>query len=165
MVAADQSAYSNTWMAFSIPVIQASRRSISKKPHIGFLIHMKTILTTICAFIFTVPAFAEQVSPEITVQGAVRAAREDKLSELIASVDLVAVATQPKHGMQPEGVVEKLKSIDLESVQFKDIDYKMGDEVIVVRMTAPLSLDFELKRYPTAGGKPRFAYRITSIHP
>lgn len=126
---------------------------------------MKLISASICALILTLPAFSEQVSPEITVQGAIIAAHDDKLSRLIASVDLVAIATQKSHSMQPDTVVERLKSIKLESIQFQKSNYQMGDETIIVRMTAPLSLDFELKRYPTAEGKPISRYRITSIHP
>jgi hypothetical protein len=126
---------------------------------------MKTILASICALFITLPAFAEQVSPEITVEGAIRAAHDNSLSELIYSADLVAIATQQRHSLQPEAVVEKLKAIKLESVKFEKVAYKMGEETILVRMTAPLSLDFELRRYPTAAGKPSFTYRITSIHP
>jgi hypothetical protein len=109
---------------------------------------------------------AEQVSPEITVQDAIRAVHDDSLSELISCADLVAIATQQRHSLQPEAVVEKLKTIKLESVKFQKASYKIGNEIIIVRMTSPLSLDFELKRYPTGLlRKPSFTYRITSIHP
>lgn len=125
---------------------------------------MKLIPASICALIFTLPAVAEQVLPEITVEGAIRAAHDDSLSELISTADLVAIAARQRHGLQPEAVIEKLIAIELESVEFQTATYQMGDETIVVRMIAPIILNFEMSRYPAAEGKPTFTYRITSIY-
>jgi hypothetical protein len=105
------------------------------------------------------------LGPESVVRGLVKAVNENDLRRVVELADLPRIATRPRHAQLPEDLVETLGAIDPDAIRFQEMSRTGRPRSAVVRMTAPLSLDFDLELRPSAGQSPEAHYRVVGIHP
>ena len=125
---------------------------------------MKLISIFILSLGLLTSGICEQIAPEQTVKGAIVESQKNNLTGVLTIVNLVDVAAHEKGALQPLALIRLFNSIDLEAVKFAESRYTMGDELIEIKMIAPVFLSFDLRRTPTEPRtKPRFTYRISAV--
>ena len=125
------------------------------------------ILTVAIGFAVTSTALGEAVSPELVVRGLIEAAHSNNLESFISNADLVKIDSVPRHGHSPELLLKMLRNIDLTKIVFENIARTGRPEKVIVRMTKPLSLDFDLELVAPRQriGKEEDRYVVVSVHP
>jgi hypothetical protein len=125
------------------------------------------ILTVAIGFAVTSTALGEAVSPELVVNGLIEAAHSNNLENFISNADLAKIASAPRHGHTPESLLKMLRNIDLKKIVFENIARTGRPEKVTVRMTKPLSLDFDLELVAPRQriGKEEDRYVVVSVHP
>ena len=91
-------------------------------------------------------AFAESLQPDEVVRTLVRAAHDNNLQGVLDTADMVKIAAHPRHGRSPKALVAFLKGIDQKKITFQKQTHRGWPESALVRMTAPVSMDFEIGR-------------------
>jgi len=124
---------------------------------------MRNFLSLLLLFVLVAPSQADPaLSPESVVRAAIVAARSEQRAEFVRLCDVAAIASKPKHGMGEKALMELLKSLKVEEVQFDAPPLTKESATITVRMRAPRQLDFDL----TASKQPNGAiWKIVGIHP
>ncbi len=125
------------------------------------------ILTLAFGFAVTSTALGEAVSPELVVRGLIEAAHSNNLESFISNADLVRIASAPRHGHTPESLLKMLRNIDLKNSVFENIARTDRPEKVIIRMTKPLSLNFDLELVAPRQriGKDEDRYVVFSVHP
>ncbi len=127
---------------------------------------MKTLLIFVATFsLLSSVVFAESIEPEEVVRTLIKATHGNNLQHVLETADLVKIATQPRHGRSPENLVKFLKGIEVEKIKFQKIKRKGWPESTIVRMIAPLSVDFDLKLVKATKEKQEDHYRVVAVHP
>jgi hypothetical protein len=107
----------------------------------------------------------ETLRPEDVVRMLVRGAQENNLNWIIDSADLIKIASHPRHGRSPENFVEFLKGIDQEKITFQAIKREDWPKSAIVRMTAPISIDFDLELVKASEKIQEDRYVVVAVHP
>lgn len=110
-------------------------------------------------------AGAESLRPEEVVKALVIAARQNDLKGVLDTADLVKIAQQKRHGRSPKDLVKFLKKINPKKLKFQDIRRKGWPKTAIVRITAPISMDFDLELVKATKEKQEDHYRIVAVHP
>jgi hypothetical protein len=108
---------------------------------------------------------AESLGPEDVVRTLVRGAHENNLEWVVDNADLVKIASHPRHGRSPESLVEFLKGIAQDKITFQAIKREGWPKSTIVRMTAPISMDFDLELVKATEKKQEDRYVVVSVHP
>ncbi len=110
-------------------------------------------------------ASAESLRPEEVVKALVIAIRQNDLKGVLDTADLVKIAQQKRHGRSPKDLVKFLKKIDPKKLKFQDIKRKGWSKTAIVRITAPISMDFDLELVKATKEKQEDHYRVVAAHP
>ena len=110
-------------------------------------------------------AGAESLRPEEVVKALVIASRQNNLQGVLDTADLVKIAQQKRHGRSPKDLVKFLKEIDPKKLKFQDIKRKGWPNTAIVRITAPISMDFDLELVKANKKKQEDHYRVVAVHP
>jgi hypothetical protein len=118
-------------------------------------------------FLLLVSSFAgaESLRPEEVVKTLVIAARQNDLKGVLNTADLVKIAQQKRHGRSPKDLVKFLNKIDPKKLKFQDIRRKGWPKTSIVRITAPISMDFDLELVKATKEKQEDHYRVVAVHP
>ncbi len=118
-------------------------------------------------FLLLVSSFAgaESLRPEEVVKALVIAARQNDLKGVLDTADLVKIAQQKRHGRSPKDLVKFLTEIDPKKLKFQDIKRKDSSKTAIVRITAPISMDFDLELVKATKEKQEDHYRVVAVHP
>lgn len=139
-------------------------------PDINCYMRKNKIKLIIIAIVCLLPMalFAkEKFNPELVVVGLIKSAQDNDLTGVMNQADLVKIASYPHDSKQPEDLIEFLKGIDIEKIQFEKRDYKIGGQEIIVRIIKPIACDFELEPQEFLRDDGRFGhrYRVIHVHP
>ena len=107
----------------------------------------------------------ESHGPEDVVRALVRGAHENNLQWVLDTADLVKIASQPRHGRSPENLVEFLKGIAQDKIIFQAIKREGWPKSTGVRMTAPVSMDFDLELVKATEKRQEDRYVVVAVHP
>ncbi len=121
----------------------------------------------VISLVFLVSSFAgaESLRPEEVVKALIIAARQNDLQGVFDTADLVKIAQHKRHGMSPKDLVKFLKGIDPKKLKFQDIKHKGSPKTTIVRITAPISMDFDLELVKATKEKQEDHYRVVAVHP
>ncbi len=108
---------------------------------------------------------AESLGPEDVVRALVRGAHDNNLRWVVDTADLVKIANHPRHGRSPENLVEFLKGIAQNKITFQAIKREVWPKSTVVRMTAPVSMDFDLELVKATEKRQEDRYVVVAVHP
>ena len=108
---------------------------------------------------------AESLTPEEVVRLLIRAAHDNNLQTVLDTANLVIIAEAPRHGRSPKNLIEFLRGIKLEDIQFQEIQRDGWPDRTGVRMTAPLNIDFDLELVKATYDKQEDYYMVVGIHP
>lgn len=114
---------------------------------------------------FPAVSLAESLEPEEVVRILVAAAHENDLGRFVATTDLSRIENQHRHGHSPDALLALLKNIKVDQIKFQKFDRKGWPKTTTVRMTAPISMDFDLELTRTTYGKQEDHYRVVAVHP
>jgi hypothetical protein len=113
----------------------------------------------------TYVASAETLGPEEAVRTLVRSVHENNLQAVLDTTDLIKIATLPRRGRSPENLIIFLKGIDQTKIAFQTIKRENFPKFTVVRMTAPVSIDFDLELVKATQKKQEDQYVVVGVHP
>ena len=128
---------------------------------------MKYIIAAIALFL-GMNAWADMiVQPEEVVTGVITAAHHNQLTRYLDSVDIAAIAAHPRHAMTQSQLLAFFKSIDPALIQYAGIDrlLSISGGKTVVRMIAPINIDFDLEMRTRDDGIKYNHWVIIGIHP
>ena len=108
---------------------------------------------------------AESLEPEEVVRALVRAAHGNNLQHFLDTTDLVKVATHPRHSRSPVELLQFLKGVDQGKITFQKQTRSGWPDSVVVRMTAPLAIDFELVLIKATIKNQEDHYVVVAAHP
>ena len=107
------------------------------------------------------------IQPEEVVTGVITAARQDQLTSYLDAVDIAAIAAHPRHAISQSRLLSFLKSIDPALIQYTGIDrlLSVSGGTTLVRMIAPINIDFDLEMRTRDDGVKDNHWVIMGIHP
>lgn len=127
---------------------------------------MKALIVSFAAVLLMASvALAESLEPEEVVRALVRAAHNNNLQGVLDTADLVKIAAFPRHGRSPKELVGFLKGIDPKKITFQVQTRRGWPESTLVRMTAPVMMDFELRLVRASIEKQEDHYVVVAVHP
>ena len=127
---------------------------------------MKVLLASLVfAFVAYPRASAESLSPEEVVLNLIKAAQSGNLQKVSEYADLGRIASAPRHGRSKEDLMKFLKGIDLKKIKFQKIKRKAFPKATLVRMMAPLCMDFDLELIEATVEKQEDYYIVVTVHP
>lgn len=127
---------------------------------------MKAIMASVgVALALASVATAESLHPEEVVRSLVRAAHDNNLQGVVDTADLVKIATHRRHSRTPKDLIQFLKGIDQGKIRFQKQARTGWPESTVVRMVAPVSMDFDLMLVKAATEKQEDRYVVVAVHP
>ena len=128
---------------------------------------MKHIIAAVALFLGTNARADMIIQPEEVVTGAITAARQDQLTRYLDTVDIAAIATHPRHAMTQSRLLAFFKSIDPALIQYAGIDrlLSVSGGTTLVRMIAPINIDFDLEMRTRDDGVKDNHWVIIGIHP
>ncbi len=126
---------------------------------------MKRALLLIFLLCIAVAARAEQLSQEEVVRTLISAAHKDQLRRFLAMSDLARIASHPRHSHSPEALLKLLKKIPEAELSLESHP-DTATKTTLVRLTAPLRLDFSLEyRPPQTRDTEEGSYVVVSVTP
>ena len=113
-------------------------------------------------------ASAEALYPSQVVENLVKAIKSNDLKQTVTLVDFPAVAAFPRHGREPEDVIEFLGKVDLKESKIEHA-YNYRDfswpKQAVVRLRGKINMDFELRLIGATRKNQEDHYIVVGIHP
>lgn len=128
---------------------------------------MKTtlrLLVFLCFVMAITQARAEARAPQLVITDFVKALQMNDVEHLKKHVALERIKEQPRHSYTIKQLKALFADVDASSIAFSKPAYEKTRKIIRIRMTKPLSFDFELQHQNAVNGKGDF-YRIIGIHP
>lgn len=116
-------------------------------------------------FVLAPVAFAESLQPEDVVRALVRAAHDNDLQGALDTADLAKIAAHPRHAQTPKALIGLLRRIDGRAVRFQLRTRGGWPDSAVVRMTVPVSMDFDLVRVKATIESQEDRYVVVAVHP
>jgi hypothetical protein len=127
---------------------------------------MKAIVASVVLILaLTSAAPAESLHPEEVVRALVRAAHDNDLQGVVDTADLVKIAAHPRHARTPRDLIQFLKGIDQAEIRFQEQARSGWPESTVVRMAAPVSIDFDLALVKATTDTQEDHYVVVAVHP
>ena len=108
--------------------------------------------------------FAEARAPQLVISAFVEALQKRDIEYLKKYVDLDKIKKHPKHAYSIKQLEVVFADVDVFKIEISKPFYDKKTKTIRVRLTKPLSFDFELQHQNIIKGKGDF-YRIIGIHP
>jgi len=127
---------------------------------------MKAIMASVVAVLaLTSIAPAESLRPEELVRALVRAAHDNNLQGVLDTADLVKIAAHPRHAHTPKALIQFLRGIEQGKIRFQEQAKTGWPDSTVVRMVAPVSMDFDLMLVKATIEKQEDHYFVVAVHP
>ena len=103
--------------------------------------------------------------PDEVVRALITTAQENKLAEFLDCINIVKVATQPRHGMSQDRLLVFLKGIDLKKMKLTGMDQSSAKPSARVSLVEPISMDFDLEQQASQDDHKTIRWVVVSIHP
>jgi hypothetical protein len=103
--------------------------------------------------------------PDEVVRELIAAAQANKLAEFLDCIDIVKVATQPRHSMSQDRLLAFLKGIDLKKMKLTGVDQSSAKPSARVSLVEPISMDFDLEQQVSQDDHKTIRWVVVSIHP
>lgn len=103
--------------------------------------------------------------PDEVVRALITTAQENKLAEFLDCINIVKVATQPRHGMSQDRLLVFLKGIDLKKMKLTGVDQSSAKPSARVSLVEPISMDFDLEQQASQDDHKTIRWVVVSIHP
>lgn len=107
---------------------------------------------------------ADALSQEEVVRTLISAAHKDQLRRFLATADLVRIASHPRHSHSPEELLDLLKTIPEGTLSF-ETRLDGATKTTLVRLTAPVRLDFTLEYLDKQAGASEGRHVVVSVTP
>lgn len=126
---------------------------------------MKKILIIFAILLISANSYAERLLPDEVVKLFIQSIQQNDLQNVIKTADFLRIEAHPRHSMNPKQLVNLFKDIDLDSIEFEEIEIESWLKFMTVRMIEPFSYDFELELRMQGQEKREGSYVIIWIHP
>jgi len=108
---------------------------------------------------------AEARAPQLVITGFVEALHNNDRTYLTRYVDLVSLKNQARHAYTVEQLRILFSDVDISNINYSEPVHDKKNNMIRIRMNAPLAFDFELQHQNSDGKNKGDFYRIIKLHP
>ncbi len=113
----------------------------------------------LASLFFVMPVHADQIRASETVIIAIQSAQNNNEKKFLNIVGVGAISKFERNAHGKKSLIELLKSIDLEKVEFEDVNATK-----IVRIVKPLFIEFEIEEIKRENTYPRVVYKIVGVH-
>lgn len=127
---------------------------------------MNKLLLSICLMIgFYSLAHGEALSPDQTIKSLFQSVHTGDTNAMDQVADFDRIASHKRHAMSRARLVEFLRGIDVTKIEFAKRVTTGFPQSVTVRMTKPLSYDFDLELRKETPERQEDHYVIVALHP
>jgi len=108
---------------------------------------------------------AEARAPQLVITGFVEALHNNDMAYLTRYVDLESLKNQARHAYTVEQLRVLFSDVDVSKINYSKPVQDKENDMIRIRMNAPLAFDFELQHQNSDGKNKGDFYRIIKLHP
>jgi hypothetical protein len=108
---------------------------------------------------------AEARTPQLVIAGFIEALHNNDMAYLIRYVHLEQLKNQPKHAYTVEQLRILFSDVEVSKINYSKPVHDKENNMIRIKMNAPLAFDFELQHQNNDGKNKGDFYRIINLHP
>jgi hypothetical protein len=108
---------------------------------------------------------AESLEPNEVVRVFVKSLQNNDIQNISDTADIVRIASNSRHSMNSNQLVDTFKEIDVDKINFQERDSKEWPSTLTVSMLEPISYDFNLEWKKATIEKQEDHYVVVSVHP
>ena len=108
---------------------------------------------------------AEARAPQLVISGFIEALHNNDMAYLTRYVDLEGLKKQPRHAYSIEQLHVLFSGINVSKIKYSKPVHDKDNNMIRIRMNAPLAFDFELQHQNNDGKHKGAFYQIIKLHP
>ena len=108
---------------------------------------------------------AEARAPQLVITGFVEALHNNDMAYLTRYVDLESLKNQARHAYTVKQLRVLFSDVDVSKINYSKPVQDKENDMIRIRMNAPLAFDFELQHQNSDGKNKGDFYRIIKLHP
>jgi hypothetical protein len=124
-----------------------------------------SVIVFVTSLLATNTLQAEARAPHLVVTGFVEALHNNDMTYLTRYVDLEGLKNQARHALTVEQLRILFSDVEVSKINYSKPVHDKENNIIRIRMSAPLAFDFELQHQNNNGKSKGDFYRIIRLHP